>query len=86
MRLPNPAFVGKSAVHIAAQVGIPVPAGTRALIAPLRGVGRDYPLSIEKLCPVLSYYEVADWREGCERCEADPPLRRHGPHHVDPLP
>jgi acetaldehyde dehydrogenase (acetylating) len=31
-------------------------------------VGRDYPLSIEKLCPVLSYYEVADWRDGCERC------------------
>ena len=66
-RLPNPAFVGKSALHIAAQVGIAAPAGTRALIAPLEGVGRDHPLSIEKLCPVLSYYEVADWREGCER-------------------
>ena len=38
------------------------------LIAELKGVGRDYPLSIEKLCPVLSYYVVADWREGCERC------------------
>ncbi|MEP7117872.1 MAG: aldehyde dehydrogenase family protein, partial [Acidobacteriota bacterium] len=68
-RLPNPAFVGKSALHIAAQVGIAVPPGTRALIAPLAGVGRDYPLSIEKLCPVLSYYEVADWREGCERAK-----------------
>ena len=45
-----------------------VPDGTRALIAPLAGVGRDYPLSIEKLCPVLSWYEVQDWREGCERC------------------
>jgi acetaldehyde dehydrogenase (acetylating) len=39
------------------------------LIAPLEGVGRDYPLSIEKLCPVLSYYVVKDWREGCERCK-----------------
>ena len=39
------------------------------LIAPLDGVGRDYPLSIEKLCPVLSYYVVKDWREGCERCK-----------------
>lgn len=66
-RLPNPALVGKSALHIAGQVGIAAPAGTRALIAPLAGVGRDHPLSIEKLCPVLSYYEVADWREGCER-------------------
>ncbi len=38
------------------------------MIAPLNGVGRDYPLSIEKLCPVLSFYVVKDWREGCERC------------------
>jgi len=67
-RLPNPALVGKSAAYIAKQVGIQVPEGTRVLIAPLAGVGRDYPLSIEKLCPVLSYYVVRDWREGCERC------------------
>ena len=46
-----------------------MPAGTRALLAELKGVGRDYPLSIEKLCPVLSYYVVKDWREGCERCK-----------------
>jgi acetaldehyde dehydrogenase (acetylating) len=68
-RLPNPALVGKSAVAIAEKVGIAVPAGTRALIAELRGVGRDFPLSIEKLCPVLSYYVVQDWREACERCK-----------------
>jgi acetaldehyde dehydrogenase (acetylating) len=67
-RLPNPALVGKPASFIARQVGITVPDGTRALIAPLNGVGRDYPLSIEKLCPVLSFYVVKDWREGCERC------------------
>lgn len=68
-RLPNPALVGKSATHIARTIGVTVPDGTRALIAPLAGVGRDHPLSIEKLCPVLSYYEVADWREGCERAK-----------------
>src|SRR5262245_20973631 len=67
-RLPNPALVGRSAMQIAQQVGITVPSGTRTLIAPLTGVGRDYPLSIEKLCPVLSWYVVKDWREGCERC------------------
>ena len=67
-RLPNPALVGRTAAHIAQQVGITVPPGTRVLIAPLTGVGRDYPLSIEKLCPVLSWYVVKDWREGCERC------------------
>jgi acetaldehyde dehydrogenase (acetylating) len=68
-RLPSPAFVGKSAAYIADTVGIAVPAGTRALIAELHGVGRDHPLSIEKLCPVLSYYVVNDWRDGCERCK-----------------
>jgi len=68
-RLPNPALVGKSAVYIAEKCGIAAPASTRVLLAPLEGVGRDYPLSIEKLCPVLSYYVVKDWREGCERCK-----------------
>jgi acetaldehyde dehydrogenase (acetylating) len=68
-RLPNPAFVGKSASHIAQALGIRAPQGTRALIAELAGAGRDFPLSIEKLCPVLSYYVVSDWQEGCERCK-----------------
>jgi acetaldehyde dehydrogenase (acetylating) len=67
-RLPNPTLVGKPAAFIAEKVGLKVPAGTRALIAPLTGVGRDYPLSIEKLAPILSWYVVKDWREGCERC------------------
>src|SRR5215471_19202271 len=61
-------LLGKAAKSIAEQIGLNVPPNTRVLIAELKGVGRDYPLSIEKLCPVLSYYEVADWREGCERC------------------
>src|SRR3989449_3354927 len=68
-RLPNPALVGRSALVIAEKCGIAAPAETRVLLAPLDGVGRDYPLSIEKLCPVLSYYVVKDWREGCERCK-----------------
>ena len=68
-RLPNPALVGRPATYIAQQAGFQVAPGTRVLIAELTGVGRDYPLSIEKLCPVLSFYVVADWREGCERCK-----------------
>jgi len=68
-RLPNAELVGRSAVEIAKRVGIEVPERTRALVVPLTGVGRDYPLSIEKLCPVLSFYVVQDWREGCERCQ-----------------
>jgi acetaldehyde dehydrogenase (acetylating) len=68
-RLPNPALVGRPASVIAQAAGITVPPGTRVLIAELKGVGRDYPLSIEKLAPVLSFYTVADWKEGCERCK-----------------
>jgi acetaldehyde dehydrogenase (acetylating) len=67
-RLPNPKLVGRPAKFIAGQIGVTVPDTTRVLVAELKGVGRDYPLSIEKLCPVLSQYVVSDWREGCERC------------------
>jgi hypothetical protein len=31
-------------------------------------VGRDFPLSIEKLCPILAFYRVKDWEEGSKRC------------------
>src|SRR5207245_11230435 len=68
-RLPNPALVGKTATFIAEKCGITVPADTRVLLARLEGVGRDHPLSIEKLCPVLSYYVVNGWREGCGLCK-----------------
>jgi acetaldehyde dehydrogenase (acetylating) len=68
-RLPNPKLVGRPATYVAEQAGISVPPSTRVLIAELAGVGRDYPLSIEKLCPVLSFYVVSDWRDGCERCK-----------------
>ncbi|HET9193517.1 MAG TPA: aldehyde dehydrogenase family protein [Vicinamibacterales bacterium] len=67
-RLPNPSLVGRPAFVVAEKAGLKVPEGTKVLIAPLKGVGRDYPLSIEKLCPVLSWYVVSDWRQGCERC------------------
>jgi acetaldehyde dehydrogenase (acetylating) len=67
-RLPNPKLVGRPATVIAQAAGITVPAETRVLIAELKGVGRDFPLSIEKLSPVLSFYVVADWKDGCERC------------------
>jgi acetaldehyde dehydrogenase (acetylating) len=32
------------------------------------GVGRDYPLSIEKLSPILAFYVADGWEKGCERC------------------
>ncbi|MBI4547299.1 MAG: aldehyde dehydrogenase family protein [Ignavibacteriae bacterium] len=64
----NPDIVGKPAPYIAQKAGFSVPAETTVLIAEQAGVGREYPLSREKLSPVLSLYTVDNWREGCERC------------------
>ena len=70
-RLANPEIVGKSARFIADKAGFAssLPEGTRALVVELDGVGRDYPLSIEKLSPILAFYVVKDWKEGCERAK-----------------
>lgn len=64
----NVKIVGQSAEKIAAMAGFKVPAGTRALVAHADGVGVEYPISMEKLSPVLAMYVVKDWREGCARC------------------
>ncbi|MGO9480609.1 MAG: aldehyde dehydrogenase family protein [Candidatus Kryptoniota bacterium] len=64
----NPDIVGKSPAFIAQKAGFNVPADTSCLIAELPAVGKEYPLSREKLSPVLSLYIVDGWREGCERC------------------
>ena len=60
----NPAIVGKSVEVIAKMAGLNVPPGTRCLMADVGGVGRDYPLSMEKLSPILAFY-VADGLSAC---------------------
>ena len=45
-----------------------MPDGTRVLICELDGVGRDHPLSMEKLSPILAYYVVDNLEQGSERC------------------
>lgn len=64
----NPDMVGKSPVFIAQKAGFNVPAHTTVLIAEEHGVGREYPLSREKLSPVLSFYTEDGWRNACHRC------------------
>ena len=64
----NTAIVGKSAAHIAGLANIEVPDGTRALVGMADGVGPGHPLSMEKLSPVLAFYTVRDWQEGCLKC------------------
>jgi acetaldehyde dehydrogenase (acetylating) len=60
----NPAIVGKSVEVIAKMAGLTVPPGTRCLIADVAGIGRDYPLSMEKLSPILAFY-VTDGLSAC---------------------
>ena len=65
----NPDIVGQSAYNIAKNAGFEVPENTKILIAKLEGVGPQYPLSREKLSPVLAYYVVKDAEEGIHRAE-----------------
>ena len=64
----NPKIVGKRANVIAEMAGISIPEGTRAILCELSGVGRDFPLSMEKLSPILAYYVVDSMDQGSERC------------------
>lgn len=64
----NPRVVGKDPQVIGKMAGISVPEHTRCLVAPLDGVGPQWPLSYEKLTTVLAFYRVKDWHEGCARC------------------
>src|SRR6185312_13115932 len=64
----NPGIVGRSVEVIAKMAGITVPPGTRCLMADVAGVGRDFPLSMEKLSPILAFYVVDGLERGAERC------------------
>jgi acetaldehyde dehydrogenase/alcohol dehydrogenase len=63
----NAVIVGQPAVTIAAMAGVTVPGNTKILVAEITGVGRDFPLSAEKLCPVLACYRVKNAEQGIDR-------------------
>ena len=65
----NPKVVGDHAREIAEWAGITVPAETKMLIVELEGVGPDYPLSREKLSPVLAMVKANSTKHGFELCE-----------------
>ncbi|MDX2040091.1 MAG: aldehyde dehydrogenase family protein [Acidobacteriota bacterium] len=68
-RTLNPKIVGKPATTLAEWAGISVTPNTRCLIAEAGGVGRDFPLSIEKLSPILAYYVANGLEEGSRLCD-----------------
>ena len=64
----NAASVGKSPQYLAAMAGFQVPDSARILVADLQIVGKDEPLSREKLTTVLGFYISDGWEAGCDRC------------------
>jgi acetaldehyde dehydrogenase (acetylating) len=56
----NPDIVGQYPRKIAEMAGFSVPHDTTVIIAEYSGVGWEYPLSIEKLSPILAFYTAAD--------------------------
>jgi len=64
----NSAIVGKSVEVIANLAGISVPPGTRCIMADVGGVGREFPLSMEKLSPILAFYVEDGIERGAARC------------------
>jgi acetaldehyde dehydrogenase (acetylating) len=66
----NPQAVGQPATTIARMAGFEVPPDTSIICAELEGVGKQYPLSAEKLSPVLSLYFVKDFNAALDTCFA----------------
>ena len=64
----QPMAVGQKATHIARFVGLSVKPHTKLLIAPIQGVGREHPLSVEKLFPVLAVYRAKSVAEALKVC------------------
>ena len=64
----QPIAVGQKATDIARLVGLSVKPDTKLLIAPIQGVGREYPLSVEKLFPVLAVYRAKSADEALKVC------------------
>ncbi len=64
----QPLAVGQNATAIARMIGLSVKPKTKLLIAPIQGVGREYPLSVEKLFPVLAVYRAKSVDEALRVC------------------
>jgi acetaldehyde dehydrogenase (acetylating) len=67
---PNAKIVGRPATTIAEMAGIKVPPATRVLVARLEPeqVGREFPLSAEKLSPILAFYAAPNLAAGIALC------------------
>jgi acetaldehyde dehydrogenase (acetylating) len=63
----NPDVVGKPPQTIARLAGFAISPEAKLMIVDLAAVGREDPLSREKLCPVLGFFVEDGWERCCER-------------------
>src|ERR1039457_4316315 len=66
----NPQCVGRGPTKIARMAGFEVPPDTSIICAEVGGVGKQHPLSAEKLSPVLSLYFMPDFNSCVQTCFA----------------
>lgn len=64
----NASTVGKSPQYLAALAGFKIPESARIIVVNLDKVGKEEPLSREKLTTVLGFYEADGWEAGCDIC------------------
>jgi len=64
----QPMAVGQKASDIASFIGLSIEPNTKLLVAPIQGVGPEYPLSVEKLFPVLAVYRAKSVEEALKVC------------------
>lgn len=68
-KVVNAAVVGKYAYEIAEMAGISIPKDTKVICVEIEDVGEDYPLSREKLSPVLAVVKAKDVEDGMKKSE-----------------
>jgi len=66
----NPQCVGQAPTKLARMAGFEVPPDTSIICCEIGGVGKQYPLSMEKLSPVLSLHFVSDYNTALDTCFA----------------
>jgi acyl-CoA reductase-like NAD-dependent aldehyde dehydrogenase len=66
----NPQCVGQAPTKLARMAGFEVPPNTSIICAEVAGVGKQHPLSMEKLSPVLALIWVADFAAALDTCHA----------------
>jgi acetaldehyde dehydrogenase (acetylating) len=66
----NPQCVGQAPAKIARMAGFEASPQTSIICVEMSGVGKDHPLSAEKLSPVLSLYFVPDFPAALDTCYA----------------